>query len=204
MQTTLFDVAAAPTFGDVSQAVRTELGRGAWVDLVPNWLSGVDDLFDDLTTGVDWKAQDRQMYDSVVAVPRLTRMYGAQDPWPHPLLRDVQGALSDGYRNDLPEGFATVGLCLYRDGQDSVAWHGDRIGRSRNEDTLVAIVSLGSARTLALRPRGGGTSTRIELAHGDLLVMGGSCQRTFDHCVPKQRTAVGPRISLQYRPLGVW
>lgn len=204
MQTTLFDVATAPTFGDVSHAVRTDLGRGAWVDLVPNWLSGVDDLFAELSTQVDWRVQDRQMYDAVVAVPRLTRTYGAQERWPHPLLRDAQDALSDGYRRILPDGFATVGLCLYRDGQDSVAWHGDRSGRSRNEDTLVAIVSLGAARTLALRPRGGGPSIRIQLAHGDLLVMGGSCQRTFDHCVPKQRTPVGPRISLQYRPLGVW
>ena len=60
--------------------------------------------------------------------------------------------LSAFYRDVLPEGFATAGLCLYRDGRDSVAWHGDTIGRGRTEDTLVAIVSLGAPRALLLRP----------------------------------------------------
>jgi alkylated DNA repair dioxygenase AlkB len=79
----------------------------------------------------------------------------------------------------LGEPFRTVGLCLYRDGSDSVAWHGDRIGRSRTEDTLVAIVSLGAPRPFRLRPKGGGRSRKFELGRGDLLVMGGSCQRTW-------------------------
>jgi alkylated DNA repair dioxygenase AlkB len=84
-----------------------------------------------------------------------------------------------------------------------VAWHGDRIGRSRDQDTMVAILSVGSARALNLRPRGGGSSLGFQLGHGDLVVMGGSCQRTWDHCVPKTARAVGPRISIQFRPRGV-
>jgi alkylated DNA repair dioxygenase AlkB len=95
-------------------------------------------------------------------------------------------------------------MCLYRDGRDSVAWHGDTIGRGRKEDTVVAIVSLGSPRTLLLRPRGGGGPTlRHDLGHGDLLVMGGSCQRTWEHAVPKTARPAGPRISVQFRPRGV-
>ncbi len=50
---------------------------------------------------------------------------------------------------------------------------------------------------------GGGASLRYEIGHGDLLVMGGSCQRTWEHAVPKTSLAVGPRISLQFRPRGV-
>ncbi len=72
---------------------------------------------------------------------------------------------------------------------------------------MVAIVSLGAARTLALRPRGGarggGPAVRYELGHGDLIVMGGSCQRTWEHAVPKTARPVGPRISVQFRPSGV-
>ena len=97
----------------------------------------------------------------------------------------------------------TAGLCFYRDGRDSVAWHGDRIGRGANEDTIVAIVSVGEPRSLLLRPRSGGESTRFELGHGDVLIMGGSCQRTFDHAVPKSARPTGPRISIQFRPQGV-
>ncbi|MGI8762314.1 MAG: alpha-ketoglutarate-dependent dioxygenase AlkB, partial [Jatrophihabitantaceae bacterium] len=101
------------------------------------------------------------------------------------------------------EGFRTAGLCLYRDGQDSVAWHGDTIGRGRNEDTMVAIISLGHPRPLLLRPRSGGNSLRYQLGHGDLIVMGGSCQRTWEHAIPKSNRPMGARISIQFRPRGV-
>jgi alkylated DNA repair dioxygenase AlkB len=84
-----------------------------------------------------------------------------------------------------------------------VAWHGDTIGRGMTEDTMVAIVSLGAPRSLLLRRRGGGRALRHELGHGDLLVMGGSCQRTWEHAVPKTTRAAGPRISVQFRPRGV-
>ena len=119
---------------------------------------------------------------------------------------------------ELGEPFRTAGLCLYRDGRDSVAWHGDTIGRGSTEDTMVAIVSLGTARPLLLRPRatavgtgtGTGTGTggndgtlRYSLGHGDLIVMGGSCQRTWEHAVPKSARTTGPRISIQFRPRGV-
>jgi len=67
----------------------------------------------------------------------------------------------------------------------------------------VAILSLGAPRAFLLRPRGGGPSRRSEIGHGDLLVMGGSCQRTWEHAVPKTARAVGPRISVQFRPRGV-
>ena len=106
--------------------------------------------------------------------------------------------------------FRTAGLCLYRDGRDSVAWHGDTIGRGKTEDTMVAIVSLGTPRPLLLRPvkgagevGGGSRPLRFEVGHGDLLVMGGSCQRTWEHAVPKTSQPVGPRISVQFRPRGV-
>jgi alkylated DNA repair dioxygenase AlkB len=103
------------------------------------------------------------------------------------------------------EDFLTAGLCFYRDGRDSVAWHGDTIGRGSSEDTMVAILSLGEARPLLLRPRGGGSgeTLRYLLGHGDLLVMGGSCQRTWEHAVPKSARPTGPRISVQFRPRGV-
>lgn len=183
---------------------RTTLSRGAWVDHRPAWLAGADRLFDALLTDVPWQAERRQMYDNVVDVPRLTKFYAADEPLPHPMLTTVREALSDHYEAELGERFRTAGLCLYRDGRDSVAWHGDRFGRSRDQDTMVAILSVGSPRPLHLRPRDGGpTALRMPLGHGDLVVMGGSCQRTWDHAIPKSSKAVGPRISIQFRVLGV-
>lgn len=183
---------------------RTPLALGAWVDVQPGWVTGSDAVFDDLLAGVDWRADRRPMYDRVVDVPRLTRYYAEGQALPHCLIEDARVALSRHYAAELGEPFVTVGMCLYRDGRDSVAWHGDRDGRSSTVDTVVAILSLGSPRVLALRRRDGGpTLHRFAVGHGDLLVMGGSCQRTWDHAVPKTSAAVGPRISIQFRVRGV-
>ena len=200
-QGTLFE---SPPLDAASLAAttRTPLARGAWVDVRRDWLADADDVFEAMVHDVPWRAERRQMYDRVVDVPRLVHNYAAGEPLPHPTLEEAREALSAHYRPELGEPFVTAGCCFYRDGSDSVAWHGDRIGRGDREDTMVAIVSLGDPRRLALRPRGGGASLSFTLGHGDLLVMGGSCQRTWEHAVPKVAHA-GPRLSVQFRPLNV-
>ncbi|MFI6466050.1 alpha-ketoglutarate-dependent dioxygenase AlkB [Streptomyces sp. NPDC050528] len=203
LQGSLFDQTDQLRLGPLHGIRRTPLGLGAWIDVLPGWLTGADALFEELATEVPWRAERRQMYDQVVAVPRLLAYYGAEDALPHPVLAEARDALSAYYTRELGEPFATSGLCYYRDGRDSVAWHGDRIGRGAREDTMVAILSVGAPRDLLLRPVRGGESVRRPLGHGDLIVMGGSCQRTWEHCVPKTTRAAGPRISVQFRPHGV-
>jgi alkylated DNA repair dioxygenase AlkB len=182
---------------------RTPLARGAWIDVRPDWVTAADDVLAALVADVPWRAEQRPMYDRVVDVPRLVSTYQAGQPLPHAVLDAARDALSAHYRPELGEPFVTAGCCFYRDGRDSVAWHGDTFGRGRAEDTMVAIVSFGDPRRLALRPRGGGSSIGFTMGHGDLLVMGGSCQRTWEHAVPKVAHA-GPRISVQFRPRGVF
>ena len=183
--------------------VRRELTDGAWVDVQRNWLHDPDAVFAALVGRVPWRAERREMYDAVVAVPRLVHTYLAGDALPHPALDRARADLSTHYLPELGEPFVTAGCCYYRDGRDSVAWHGDTIGRGRAEDTMVAIVSVGDPRRLLLRPRGGGPSIALTMGHGDLVVMGGSCQRTWEHAVPKVAHS-GPRISVQFRPLNVF
>jgi alkylated DNA repair dioxygenase AlkB len=204
-QASLLDCGSAVEVGALGSTVRRrELTEGAWVDLRPRWISGADTLFERLHEVVLWHAERRPMYDRVVDVPRLLSFYDEVEPLPDPALVEAKRKLDEHYAAELGEYFATAGLCLYRDGRDSVAWHGDRIGRGSTQDTMVAIIVLGAPRALLLRPRGGGGPTiRNELGHGDLLVMGGSCQRTWEHAVPKTARAVGPRISVQFRPRGV-
>jgi len=203
LQGSLFDLEDGIVVRPVEPIVREELGRGAWIDLLPGWFAGAQELFDHLVEEVPWRAEQRQMYERVVDVPRLLCFYDESDRLPHPSLATAREQLSRHYRTELKEPFRTAGLCLYRDGRDSVAWHGDTIGRGKSEDTMVAIVSLGAARSLLLRPRGGGVTIRKQLGPGDLIVMGGSCQRTWEHAVPKTARPVGPRISVQFRPRGV-
>ena len=204
LQGSLLDFADEIAVGPLAASVRrVELSRGAWVDLRPRWITGADELFARLVDRLPWRAERRRMYDRVVDVPRLLCGYREGEPLPDPVLASARERLSDHYRAELGEPFSSVGMCLYRDGHDSVAWHGDTFGRGRTEDTMVAILSLGAPRTLALRARDGGEARRYEVGHGDLLVMGGSCQRTWEHCVPKTARPVGPRISAQFRPRGV-
>ncbi len=204
-QGSLLDVGAATVCKPLRPSLeRVQLGQGAWLDLCPGWVSGADELFMTLLHEVPWQAERRQMYEREVAVPRLLCFYGEGQPLPHPVLGQLRSALSQHYRQELREPFVTAGLCLYRDGQDSVAPHGDTIGRSSTQDTMVAIVSLGAPRVLALRPRDGSApAQRHRLGHGDLIVMGGSCQRTHLHSVPKTARPTGPRISVQFRPRDV-
>ncbi len=206
LQGSLLDLAERPglrPLGDGSVR-RTRLAGGAWLDVRPGWLAGADELFCRLLDAVPWRAERRQMYDRVVDVPRLVCFYPEGEPLPDPALEAARAALTEHYLGELGEDLVTAGLCLYRDGRDSVAWHGDTIGRGSRADTIVAILSLGTPRALLLRKTGGGAaSIRHEVGHGDLLVMGGSCQRTWQHAVPKTARPTGPRISVQFRAAGV-
>ncbi|MER6979852.1 alpha-ketoglutarate-dependent dioxygenase AlkB, partial [Streptomyces carpinensis] len=90
LQGSLFDQADELGLGPLDGLRRTELGLGAWIDVLPGWLAGADDLFEQLAAEVPWRAERRKMYDNVVAVPRLLAFYGADDPLPHPVLAEAR------------------------------------------------------------------------------------------------------------------
>lgn len=174
---------------------RIRLDPTAWVDHAAGWVSGADRLFEEILSSRDWGQRSRHMYDKRVKEPRLVAPWNAASgkPLEPPILEEIRVLLSERYERD----FDQVGFNLYRDGRDSVAWHGDRI-RKEIEEPVVALVSLGEPRKFLLRPRGGGASKAFMLGRGDLLVTGGKTQRTWEHSVPKVAKA-GPRISLAYR-----
>jgi alkylated DNA repair dioxygenase AlkB len=182
-----------------AQLGRTALDGSSWVDVAPGWLEGADRVFDLLVHSLPWRQRrDVAMYDSLVDEPRLTAWWSAASgaPEPLPVLGTIRRVLGERYGC----AFDSIGFNLYRDGHDSVAWHGDR-HRHVVTDPVVAIVSVGASRALRLRPRGGGggASHRWDLGRGDLLVMGGACQHEWEHCVPKSRRSVGPRLSITFR-----
>jgi alkylated DNA repair dioxygenase AlkB len=183
-----------PAFDETfARAQRVALEDGAWIDYVPGWLRGDASLFEALRARAPWRAESRQMYDRHVDVPRLHAVLDglALDR----AVDRMRAAIEARYR--LP--IVHTSAALYRDGRDSVAWHGDYPARKMAEDTIVASVSLGAPRTFLVRRRGGGPSRSWSIGGGDLLVMGGACQRTHEHAVPKVASAA-PRIALMYRP----
>jgi alkylated DNA repair dioxygenase AlkB len=181
------EVAFDPTFAALR---RTELTDGAWVDYAPGWVSGHDALFDQLESALRWRSERRRMYDRMVTTPRLLARV-PQDG----IVEQMRAALSAHYGED----FVRTTAALYRDGNDSVAFHGDTTARDMDQ-ALVATVSLGQPRRFMLKPTEGGASIAYELGRGDLIVMGGTCQRTWRHGIPKVAQAHGPRIALMFRP----
>ena len=192
MQTSLFDIGAPAFDSRLDGLERQDLGDGAWVDYLPHWLSGHESVYRDLVRCADWKHERRFMYERAVDVPRLTAPAPTQGHSAK-LLRELSEVLAAHYG----VSFGGMSLAWYRDGKDSVAPHGDRIGRLC-DDTVVAIVSVGAPRRFVLRPLAGGPSLTFAPGWGDLLVMGGCCQRTWLHGVPKLARA-DPRISIQLR-----
>ena len=191
-QPSLFGAGEISFDAEFSDVGRRQLAEGAWVDVQPGWVRGADELFARLMALTPWHQGTRWMYEKHVVEPRLTHRWRLADD-PPAVLAQMAGVLSRRYGVE----FSQIGTNLYRDGSDSVAWHGDRVARELPTAT-VALISLGEPRPFKLRPKGGGSSITLMPDRGDLLVMGGSCQRTWDHSVPKVRVA-GPRMSVQFR-----
>lgn len=194
-QPSLLDVDAPDFDRDFASLERIHLDPTAWVDYQPGWAAGADTLFETILESRDWGQRARRMYDQKVKEPRLVAPWNLRsgEPLQPPILEDMRRVLSERYGVE----FDSIGFNLYRDGRDSVAWHGDRI-KKEIEDPIVVLLSLGAPRKFLLRPQGGGKSRAFMLGPGDLLVTGGKTQRTWDHSVPKVAQA-GPRISLAFR-----
>ena len=194
-QPTLFDPHRVSFDASFSQVQRIALDDSAWVDYAPEWVRGSDSLFAELVKTRKWGQRTRWMYEKRVTEPRLTDlwMFESGSPLTPPALDQMRLCLSDRYG----VLFDSAGFNFYRDGQDSVAWHGDKI-RKEIIDPVVALVSLGEPRKFLLRPKSGGRSRAFALGRGDLLVTGGSAQRQWQHSVPKV-THAGPRISIAFR-----
>ncbi len=193
MQTALFGAGSPRIDPSFHRASRIELGRGAWLERVPGWLAGHQVVLEHLVRGTCWRSQRRVMYEREVDVPRLLATIPDDGPG-HPVLGEVSAVLAARYGDELDR----VGLALYRDGRDSVAWHGDKVDPGVTHLTM-AVLSLGEPRPFQMRPKGGRIAYSFLSGWGDLLVMGGTCQHTWEHCVPKVADA-GVRMSVQLRP----
>ena len=176
---------------------RRQLDATSWIDYCPGWLSGSDELFAQLLETGRWGQRQVHMYDRLVMEPRLTAGFStdvADEHTPDALVQ-ITSALSQRYDVE----FDRVWVNLYRDGNDSVAWHGDRNAKVHRNPT-VATVSLGARRKFHLRRKG---TSKIEHTylpgHGDLIVMGGACQHDWEHTVPKVAKAEGARMSVTIR-----
>jgi alkylated DNA repair dioxygenase AlkB len=191
----LFEASGPAVDVEFSSARRIKLDETSWVEHVPGWLRASGTLFDELIACAPWEQRYRYMWGQRVAEPRLTAEYRDIAEAPQQLLHVVTDALAQHYG----VAYRYLWLNLYRTNRDSTSWHGDPIGTVQ-ETSTVPVLSLGGARRFLIRPADGGNSLSLTVASGDLIVMGGRCQRDWRHSVPKQATFAGPRISVNFAP----
>jgi len=185
------EVAVDPGF---RRAVRTPLDATSWIELVPGWLTGAGELFDQLARGVPWKQHYRYLFGQRFLEPRLTAEYRELRDVPHPPLIAAAEALSAHYGTR----YDSLWLNLYRDGRDSTGWHRDHFS-CRRPECIVPVLTLGTARRFLVKPRHGGASVCFSPRSGDLIVMGGRSQQDWLHGVPKAPGAAGARISVNFQ-----
>jgi alkylated DNA repair dioxygenase AlkB len=190
VQQSLFGRRAPAADLTFSALKRLELGEGAWVDHASGWLDGHAELFEILRATTAWEGERRWMYTRMVDTPRLFGSIPDDGPG-HPILFQIKDALSAYYG----ESYDRISIAYYRDGSDSVAWHGDRVG---DRDCIIPILSVGGPRKFLLKRKGSKRSLAFNVGWGDLLVMGGACQRLWMHSVPKQAHAE-PRMAIMFR-----
>ncbi|HET6545991.1 MAG TPA: alpha-ketoglutarate-dependent dioxygenase AlkB [Rhodanobacteraceae bacterium] len=148
-----------------------------------------------LREGVAWRHERRRMYEREVEVPRLVAGFRLDDTdLPVPLGEAV--ALASAIAGAC---FNSIGLNFYRDHNDSVAPHNDRL-REIVAGHPIAVLSLGATRCMTIRakapPR---RSLDVDLEPGSVLLMDYATQLHYLHGIPKQKSAVGPRISVAFR-----
>ena len=194
-QASFFGTAVAVSEFDFSSARHIALDGTSWIEHIPNWLVEPESLFADLIQTAPWLQRDRWMYTRTVIEPRLTADYPDVAEVPLATLRAMAAVLSEHYG----VRYRSLWVNLYRDQGDSTAWHGDNIGRVQAE-SIVPVLTLGASRRFLIRPTYGGRTSTFRPASGDLIVMGGRAQRDWRHCVPKESTPSGPRISINFAP----
>ena len=176
-----------------SCAHRVQLDETSWVEHVVGWLTGDQALMDLLGDLGDWEQRTRWMYDKRVDEPRLTAEFPVIAAAPHPVFPYLADALAGHYGTP----YERLWMNWYRDNNDGTGWHADR-PVNRLPTATIPVLSLGATRRFLIRPAGGGASTSFTVAGGDLIVMGGRCQKDWQHMVPKQKTAAAGRMSLNF------
>ncbi len=198
--------------GDIKHKTTFSLNPGTLTvheSFLPQTLA--DHMLETLMSELNWSQPKLRMHGRWVPVPRMQVWMGDEassytysnqvfkpEPW-HPSVKSLKNTIT----RELGQSFNSVLCNLYRDGQDSVAWHADD-EPELNPDAVIASYSLGATRSFQLKPKhdkSSGIRHRYFLPHNSLLVMTSDIQQAWLHQVPKTKKVDHPRINLTFREI---
>ena len=149
-----------------------------------------------------WREYEMEIFDKTVKAPRMIAWYEDKEninqnitDWSPELLK-----IRERVENETALNFNSALLNLYRNGNDSVAWHSDQEANS-GPNPVIASVTFGESRMFKLRHKFRKDIAPIEipLHHGSFLLMAGTTNSFWQHQVPKTSRDVLPRINLTFR-----
>jgi len=163
-----------------------------------------DHYYELLLHQTKWKEYEMEIFDKTVKAPRMIAWYQDKEninsnqnipDWSPELLK-----IRERVENETALNFNSALLNLYRNGNDSVAWHSDQEGNS-GSNPVIASVTFGESRMFKLRHKFRKDIAPIEipLHHGSFLLMAGTTNSFWQHQVPKTSRDVLPRINLTFR-----
>lgn len=174
----------------------------AWADDF-EYLPGFLDQSDTLQDLLEWETHYISMFGKRHEMPRRIVMYGGA--YTYSGIHHPEKAFPDALERIRLQVEARTGrhfnscLCnLYRDGSDSVSWHSDA-DYDHGGQAWIASVSLGETRKFKIRHNETRETFDFNLSHGSLLIMKSFAQDNWQHCVPKTKRAMGPRVNLTFR-----
>lgn len=150
-----------------------------------------------------------------IRTPRWTQSFGRQYYFTgmnHDAI-DIPQAIKVfiDYINDLDyfKTFPKINMCLanwYEDGSHYIGFHSDDerpIALRPSGESLIFSISFGETRDFVLRNKETSEDLRLKLTDRSIVVMGGLCQKTHKHSVPKVSGKKGKvlkkRINLTFR-----
>jgi alkylated DNA repair dioxygenase AlkB len=198
------------TFDTESQVIDFNLTEGVSLVLVRAFYEQTesDPLFTTLLSDLDWQEEEIFIFNKWVKVPRLMCWYGDPDAYyeysgvvhqPMPWTSDLQ-SIREKVGQHCQCAFNSVLANLYRDGKDSMGCHADDEPELGDNPTIASL-SLGESRLFKMHHKKSKQTLNIDLQHGDLLVMGGTCQQYWVHSIPKTQSPKTPRINLTFRKI---
>lgn len=185
---------------------------GAIVDFIPNFMTKEfsDKLFNSLLI-LKYEQPEIRMFNKMIKIPRLQAWMSD---------KDIQGATLYQSSNPIPWSnevlliknklekitnfkFDYVLINYYRDGKDSISYHGDSeaIGENKN---VICGVTVGAQRKFVMRhvewKKRGIEKKEFLLSNGSLIIMkGDNTQKFWQHSVPKTSRVMFPRFNLTFR-----